>query len=219
MRWLKRIFLTPSFYIFLFVLICAFMICCFPLLLSCFPKLYYLTNNFLSSLHTHDNKRIYLETVGILWGSFLAITGAIWVQAYSNKVKEQSEKSINALMIANDLESVLNNIISLYPAIFKAKEISAMHVRYILQENPISILPNWRLLALTIGCDLFDKELSLLLSTYNTLEAIFSLSKHIDSIRDADELIKLLNILLDQDQSKYKCKKKINQLIEKIRKI
>ncbi len=167
-----------------------------------------------SESNTAISRGDYLIAAVSLLVCFLGLTG----QYMLNKKKEQSEKSKNAQIIASDLESIIINIKNLYPNILEARSIDTMHVRFVFQENPISILPNWRSLALSIGCDLGKNELSLLLSTYSIIESIMSLSHHINDNSAVLEIENLFELLLVEDNG-YKAKSNIIRLIQNIKQI
>lgn len=83
-----------------------------PLLLKneCISNLF---SNFIKTLKIESYKSSYIETVGALIGTFLAITGALWTQRKEERRKAKQEIKEAATIIYYELKISLDDIFSL----------------------------------------------------------------------------------------------------------
>lgn len=73
-----------------------------PLILI-LPKIGIAVSNLLSTLKTSDYKNTYIESLGSMLGSFLAITGALWLERRIKDKEDADQDAVNARIIYYDL--------------------------------------------------------------------------------------------------------------------
>lgn len=67
-------------------------------------------SDFLSELKIVEYKSTYIETIGSFLGSFLAITGALWLENRMKRDREKSDDSINARIAYYNLEIAFKQV-------------------------------------------------------------------------------------------------------------
>ncbi len=131
------------------------------------PVIYEFVCGFLSALKKVEYKSAYVEIVGAILGTLLAITGAIWTQKISDEHKRKIQKEKNALIIYYDfqfaIDSILNIMNAIYPSIknnvMPEDELIITKFRKIKRKNHIYINPDWRNLVTSLNDDLSADEI------------------------------------------------------------
>lgn len=76
---------------------------------------------FLQPLKTEGYKSSYVETIGALIGSFLAITGALWTQRREEKKKEEQIVKEAAIVVYYDFKFAFEDLFKFEKAYYSAK--------------------------------------------------------------------------------------------------
>lgn len=101
-----------------------FIVICVIVLLFIFSPLlirvhfiYEIIQNYLDVFKNIEYKSAYVETVGAILGTFLAITGAIWTQNILNKYEKKRQIEKNALIVYYDFKFALDNVLEIMEVI------------------------------------------------------------------------------------------------------
>lgn len=82
----------------------------FPFIMLVLPCLRGCVSWWLSPLGASEYKATYIETLGAILGTFLAITGAIWTQRKIDRINERKEQKIAATIIYYDFDFALKDL-------------------------------------------------------------------------------------------------------------
>lgn len=150
------------------------------------PFIYNLVELFLSTFPNSEYKGVYFETVGALWGAFLGVSGAVWVQGFANRQLKSAEIEKNAQIINADLNDSMKRIkdtLSGFQTIdfLHADEKTREDFAILVKRYRIIELPDWKQKILSIEPCLPGDEIRLLFITYTSLAEISLLSNSFDS--------------------------------------
>lgn len=101
----KGLYQMKNNFLFGIAVIVAGIIVCTPLILQCDYMSSFISWMILP-LKQQGYKSSYFEVIGALVGSFLAITGVVWIQRRIDENKEREDANYNARIIYNDLKSI-----------------------------------------------------------------------------------------------------------------
>ena len=82
---------------------------CSPFLIKV-PSIYLLISDILGKFNSVEYKIAYINTVGALLGTFLAVSGALWTQQRENKRNDLIKKQKTAFTIKMELETTLMSL-------------------------------------------------------------------------------------------------------------
>lgn len=105
----KKFYLSGNI-LFTIMIVIAFLFAISPLLL----KISWIASTvslWLGALNIESYKSTYINTMGALLGTFLAVSGALWTQQKENKVKEDAQLKEMAFMLSLELTTVINELL------------------------------------------------------------------------------------------------------------
>ena len=135
---------------------------------------------FLSIFKNDEYKRTYIETLGAILGTFLAITGVIWTQKLSDKHNKHIQNEKNALIMYYDFKFALDSILEIMTVVYPLIKNNVMPddsqiielFRKLKKKRRIYIEPNWRQLVTSLRDELSLDEIREAQSIYNRLSII-----------------------------------------------
>ena len=195
----KKLFEPTNLY-FIIVSLVAIVILILPILLQ-IPCVYSFVKNYLAVFKISDYKNTYIGTLGTIYGAFLGVTGAIWVQNIASKQtnKEKSKKIANVIYydFQNAVEKIKEIVFEMNGEgvllVLPNDDHAIAQFRTLLSKKRIRIIPEWRQTVLSI-CEYFEPdELRQALVIYSMLFEIVSISNVSASKND---MIKLYSIMI-----------------------
>ena len=182
-------------WIFILSCLCALLFLCLPLILR-FDCVYNCISAFLSAFRNTEYKGLYIETLGALFGAFLGVIGAVLAQNLANKQSKAAEIENTAQVLYADLKDSLKRVSTVFSdpgfpkgendlihAIAHEEENELHKFDYLVYENRIIMLPDWKQMILSIEEKLSSDDLRILLVTYTELSELSSLTSNNDDKR------------------------------------
>lgn len=165
----------------IFCLLCfvSVMLICSPLLIR-IPCVYTFVHWILLAFKTSDYKIVYIETIGSLMGTFLAITGALWTQKKIDENNEQEKIKKIAAIIYYDLKLNIDNFKQIMMVIYPHVKSNVLpdndeiltRFRKAYNKQRIYFVPNWRELVIELQSSLSGEQTRELLIIYGKLSMI-----------------------------------------------
>lgn len=213
-----------------FIIICIVAVAIFalPYLLR-IPFIYAFFKNYISVFNSSEYKTTFIELLGAIFGAFLGVTGAIWVQNIANKQASNEQIENNAHLIYDDIKIAMDLIVCIF---------SEFHEGEIMPELPINgrmtnvfrnqlnihrflIIPEWRQTVLSLSRVLEPSELRDLLNIYNDLSQLAS-AKNLNNNFELSSFYSTMHSYLDKSSltsHQISIDKKTERLINSIKKI
>ncbi len=166
---------------FAFVSIISVLLIVLPILLK-IPTVYSFIQNYLSALGP-DYKNTYISTLGSIYGAFLGVTGAIWVQNIASNQEKKDTAKKNARIIYDDFRIALEQLEIIVEEMGRDGHLlfmlpnddgSALNLMGRLREHRFSITPEWKKIVLSISDSLSADEIKLIYDIYNRLWDIYT---------------------------------------------
>lgn len=202
-----------------------------PLVLKC-PCIYNAIDSFLDHLKYTEYKEAYIAACGGMLGSFLAITGALWVER--RLAKDNLERENEKLKVDNEKIA----LILYYDLDMFYKEISpsAINIKSILSESSennhggkkaelenytgVYIHPEWISLVASLKSVMTKEEISLLYYFYGRISDVKRLMrKDVLQIGDMKEIEKKLNLVGSIVDNRYVPNKTYSEMINRLKQI
>lgn len=150
-----------------------------PLLIR-IPLVYEAIRGYLSIFKSSNYKSTYIETIGSIWGTFLAITGAIWTQNIFDKQEKKAQAEKNALIMYYDFKFALKSIEDIMKVIYPMAKSNVLPedetiidlFRREKRKHRIYIDSNWRQLVTSLRDDLTVDEIREAQIIYSKLSMI-----------------------------------------------
>lgn len=152
---------------------------------------------FLDGFQSVEYKIAYIETVGALLGTFLAITGALWTQSIVDENARREEMKKNALIVYYDLsfasEAILQMMRAIYPHIkmdLLPDDRRAIDIfRKEKRKHRIYISPNWRQIIGNLHSDITPREIRDIQIIYEKLSMIcMSLNSEVSNTSQKEDM-------------------------------
>lgn len=127
-------------------LIFIFTLFVFPLILQC-PFVKQIVITLLSFTENKEYKAAYVEFIGAIIGSFIAICGSVWIQAKVDEQAERNKIKKYACIVYNDLDLAFKDLIKIFgdveirQFIKEEDEVTAFYHETIGRK--IHLSPNW----------------------------------------------------------------------------
>lgn len=180
----------------------------------------------------------YIETLGAILGTFLAVTGALWTQRRIDKVKDEKDLWESALIVYYDFE-------------FAFKDIIRFMGRYLSRQGTISntlndfeefkvqkekthiyiyIDDNWINNVAKLSCSLSSNEIQLIYKLYgdlNTIKRAFNSSVNAMTVDDAQsaysvmytDFCKVVTNLTRQTPPEVTLKENVHSIMERLKEL
>ena len=165
----------------IFVTLCVIsgLLICSPLLIK-ISFVYTFVQSILQAFKSRDYKIVYIETIGSLIGTFLAITGALWTQRIVDTNNEQEKAKKIAAIIYYDLSVNIDNFKQILMEVYPEVKLdgptddikSKTKFRNSYSKNRIYFIPNWRDLIIELQSSLSSKQTRELLIIYGKFSMI-----------------------------------------------
>lgn len=222
--------------LFLSICIIAFLFVFSPLLMR-IPFIYNLVCKYLVVFPKSEYKSAYVEAVGAIGGSFLAITGAIWTQNILNRHEKKIQIEKDALIVYYDFKFALDSIREIMEAIYPLTkgnvlpedEATIDKFRKKRRKYNIFINSDWRQLIINLRDELAGDEIHEAQVVYGRLEIISKIFNRSVSEISRNEDKKLYALMHDMIHMEFALKEpiiyeisinpKIVALIDKVAKI
>ena len=172
------------------------------------------------SVFSDDYKKIYIETLGALYGVFWGVSGAVWAQGLAQKYSKKAERERNAKTILADLKDSQIRINSMISGLnLNSLPDNLLHVdrsvvsqfEQLVNENRYIILPDWKQLVLSLDQSLKREELALLMFIYTLL---LNISNMCDMT--SNDSAKKLYLLIRDMKNRFDSSVELKQLMEKL---
>lgn len=165
----------------IFVVLCVIsgVLICSPFVIR-IPAAYSMVSWFLQSLNDKEYKIVYIEMIGSLVGTFLAITGALWTQRNIDENNEREKIKKTAAIVYYDLklniDTLLETMKVVYPLV-KANvlpddEETIAKFRKMKNKRRIFFVPNWREMVVELQSVLSSEQIRDILILYGKLSMI-----------------------------------------------
>lgn len=150
-----------------------------PLLIR-IPFVYKVIRGFLSVFKSSNYKSTYIEAIGSVLGTFLAITGAIWTQSIFDTQEKKAQTEKNALIMYYDFKFALKSIEDIMKVIYPMAKCNVLPgdetivdlFRAEKRKHRIYIDSNWRQLVTSLRDDLTVDEIREAQIIYSKLSMI-----------------------------------------------
>ena len=152
---------------------------------------------YLDGFRSVEYKIAYIETVGALLGTFLAITGALWTQSIADENARREEMKKNALIVYYDLsfasETILQIMKAIYPHIktnYLPDDRRVIDIfRKEKRRHRIYISSNWRQIIGNLHSDITPREIRDIQIIYEKLSMIcMSLNAEVSNTSQKEDM-------------------------------